>query len=159
MNGWMWRLAEAEAINRQALGQKGDANRARIRLGQPSQVDRPRPNSARFGPGFLPGCFSRDPLFVCTCMWTFDVVSLRLRLESLLCKLRYFLVESLMTCMLTCAVLHDRLLKYLMNLSRKSPLSASFLRKQQTPKLTCESELDTSGRLVPLVRISNTCKC
>jgi hypothetical protein len=39
------------------------------------------------------------------------------------------------------------------------PLSASFLRKQQTPKSTWESELDTSGGLVPLVRISNTCKC
>jgi hypothetical protein len=35
----------------------------------------------------------------------------------------------------------------------------NFLRKQQTPKSTCESELDTSGGLVPLVRIWNTCKC
>jgi hypothetical protein len=39
------------------------------------------------------------------------------------------------------------------------PLRSSFLRKQQTPKSTCESELDTSGGLVPLVRISNMCKC
>jgi hypothetical protein len=31
--------------------------------------------SAQFGPGFLPSCFLRDPLFVCTCMWAFDVVS------------------------------------------------------------------------------------
>jgi hypothetical protein len=37
--------------------------------------------------------------------------------------------------------------------------NVNFLCKQQTPKSTCESELDTSGRLVPLVRISNTCKC
>jgi hypothetical protein len=40
-----------------------------------AQAGRPRPNSTRFGPGFLHGCFSRDPLFVCTCMWVFDVVS------------------------------------------------------------------------------------
>jgi hypothetical protein len=62
----------------------------------------------------------------------------RLRLESLLCKLRCFLVESLRTCMLTlrssghlescssCVLtlvgLHDLLPKCLVNLSRKSPL-------------------------------------
>jgi hypothetical protein len=62
----------------------------------------------------------------------------RLRLESLLCKLHCFLVESLKTytltlrssghlesCssrVLTCDVLHDLLLKCLMNLSRKSSL-------------------------------------
>jgi hypothetical protein len=34
-----------------------------------------RPAQDRFGPGFLPGCFSHDSLFVCTCMWAFDVVS------------------------------------------------------------------------------------
>jgi hypothetical protein len=39
------------------------------------------------------------------------------------------------------------------------PLSTSFPRKKQTPKSTCKGELDTSGGLVPLVRISNTCKC
>jgi hypothetical protein len=39
------------------------------------------------------------------------------------------------------------------------PLSTSFLRKQQTPKSTYKSELDTSGGLVPLVKISNTCEC
>jgi hypothetical protein len=33
-----------------------------------------------------------------------------------------------------------------------------FLRKQQTPKSTCKSELGTSEGLVPLVRISNMCK-
>jgi hypothetical protein len=36
---------------------------------------RPRPISAWFGPGFLPGCFLHDSLFVCTCMWAFNVVS------------------------------------------------------------------------------------
>jgi hypothetical protein len=62
----------------------------------------------------------------------------RFKLESLPCKLRYFLVESLKTCtltlwslghlescssrVLTCDGLHDLLLKCLMKLSRKSPL-------------------------------------
>jgi hypothetical protein len=57
------------------LGQKGDANRARSGLGRSAQAGRPRPNSDQLGPGFLPGCFSCDPLFVCTCMWAFDVTS------------------------------------------------------------------------------------
>jgi hypothetical protein len=33
---------------------------------------------AHFGPirpRFLPGCFLRDSLFVCTCMWSFDIIS------------------------------------------------------------------------------------
>jgi hypothetical protein len=34
-----------------------------------------RPAQARFGPGFLQAYFSRDSLFVCTCMWAFDIVS------------------------------------------------------------------------------------
>jgi hypothetical protein len=62
----------------------------------------------------------------------------RFRLESLPCKLRCFLIESLKTCtltlrssghlescssrVLTCDGLHDILLKCLMNLSRKSSL-------------------------------------
>jgi hypothetical protein len=75
VDGWMWQLAEAETIYRQAPREKGRANRARSGLGRSDQAGRPRPISARFGPGLLPGCFSRDPLFVCTCMWAFDVVS------------------------------------------------------------------------------------
>jgi hypothetical protein len=34
-----------------------------------------RPAQARLGQGFLPGCFLRDSLLVCTCMWAFDVIS------------------------------------------------------------------------------------
>jgi hypothetical protein len=37
--------------------------------------------------------------------------------------------------------------------------NVNFLRKQQTPKSTCESEFDTSEGLAPFVRITNTCKC
>jgi hypothetical protein len=80
MNGWMWRPAEAEAINREAPRAKGGREpgpkwAGPIGPGRPAQADRPRPISARFGPVFLPGCFSRDLFFVCTCMWAFDVIS------------------------------------------------------------------------------------
>jgi hypothetical protein len=134
----MWRPTAAEAINRQTPRAKGVANWANRPLGRSDWADQPRPFLCRFGPVFLPSCFLHDSLFVCTCMWAFDVVPSRLRLESLLCKLRCFLVESLKICMvtlrssghlescssrvLTCDGLHDLLLKCLMNLSRKSPL-------------------------------------
>jgi hypothetical protein len=74
MDGCGGRRRQRQFINKH-LGQKGDANRARSGLGPLAQADRPRPISSRFGPGFLPGFFSRDSLFVCTCMWAFDVVS------------------------------------------------------------------------------------
>jgi hypothetical protein len=74
MDGCGGRRRQRQFIDKH-LGQKGDANRARSGLGRSAQASRPGPNSARFGPGFLPACFSRDPLFVCTCMWAFDVVS------------------------------------------------------------------------------------
>jgi hypothetical protein len=70
----MWRRTEEEAINRQTPRAKGAPNQSRSGLGWSAQAGRPRPISARFGPGFLPGCFSRDSLFVCTCMWAFDVI-------------------------------------------------------------------------------------
>jgi hypothetical protein len=71
MIGSMWRPTEAEAINRRTLRAKGAPNQARSGLGRSAQACRPRLVSARFGSG----CFSRDSLFVCTFMWTFDVVS------------------------------------------------------------------------------------
>jgi hypothetical protein len=128
----MWRPTAAEVISRQTPRAKGAPDRARSGLGRSAQAGRPRPISARFGPGFLPGCFLRDSLFVCTSFPS------GLRLESLLCKLRYFLVESLKTCtltlrssghlescssrVLTLVRLHDLLPKCSVNLSRKSPL-------------------------------------
>jgi hypothetical protein len=54
MNGWMWRPAEVEAINRQAPRVKGGANRAQNRLGRLAWANRLRPVSARFGPVLLP---------------------------------------------------------------------------------------------------------
>jgi hypothetical protein len=65
MIGSMWRPTEAEAINRRTPRAKGAPNRAQSGLVGPGL----------FRPQFLPGCFSRDSLFVCTCMWAFDVVS------------------------------------------------------------------------------------
>jgi hypothetical protein len=71
----MWRPTAAEAINRKTPRAKGVANRANRPLGRSDWADWPRPFLGRFGPVFLPGCFLHDSLFVCTCMWAFDVVS------------------------------------------------------------------------------------
>jgi hypothetical protein len=71
----MWRRTEEEAINRRTPRAKGAPNRARSGQGRSAQAGRPRPISAQFGPRFLPGFFSCDSLFACTCMWAFDVVS------------------------------------------------------------------------------------
>jgi hypothetical protein len=71
----MWRPTAAEAINRQTPRAKGAANRANRPLGQSDWADRPRPFLDPFGPVFLPGSFVHYSLFVCTCMWAFDVVS------------------------------------------------------------------------------------
>jgi hypothetical protein len=53
MNGWMWRPAEAEVINRRAPRSKGGANRARNRPGPTG----PGP----FRPGLTP---SRSPMLL-----------------------------------------------------------------------------------------------
>jgi hypothetical protein len=120
------------------LGQKEDANRARSGLGRSAQAGR-----GPFRPGSAPVSSlvaSRVIPYLCAlaCGPLMSFPS-RLRLESLLCKLRCFLVESLKTCtlalrssghlescssrVLTCDGLHDLHLKCLMNLSRKSHLN------------------------------------
>jgi hypothetical protein len=132
---WMeWRLAEAEAINRQAPRAKGGAKPGQEWAGPVS----PGP----FRPGSVlvssPIAFCMIPnlcAFACGPLTSFPS---RLRLESMLCKLHCFLVESLKTCtltlrslghlescssrVLTLVGLHDLLPKCLVNLSRKSPL-------------------------------------
>jgi hypothetical protein len=75
----MWRRTEEEAINRRTPRAKGAPNRARSGLGRSAQAGRPRPVLARFSPSFLPGCFSRDSSFVCTCKWAFHVVSFTIK--------------------------------------------------------------------------------
>jgi hypothetical protein len=134
----MWRPAEAEKIYRQAPRAKGGANRARSGLGQSAQAGRPGP----FRPGSAPvssSVASRVIPYLCAlACGPLTLFPSQLRLESLLCKLRCFLVESLKTCtltlqssghlepcssrVLTCDGLHYLLLKCLVNLSRKSPL-------------------------------------
>jgi hypothetical protein len=79
----MWRPTAAEAINRRTPREKGVANRTKRPLGRSKQAGRPRPFLGQFGPVFVPGCFSRDPLFVCTCMWAFDVVSFMVKASIL----------------------------------------------------------------------------
>jgi hypothetical protein len=134
MNGWMWRPAEAEAINRQAPRAKGGA--------------KPDPEWAGpVGPGPFRPCSSpvsspvtsfMIPYLCALACGPLTSFPSRLRLESLLCKHSCFLVESLKTCtltlrssghlescssrVLTLVGLHDLLPKCLMNLSQKSPL-------------------------------------
>jgi hypothetical protein len=55
MNGWMWRQAEATAINRQAPRAKGGREPGSDQAGPPAWADRTRPILARFGPVSLPG--------------------------------------------------------------------------------------------------------
>jgi hypothetical protein len=136
--GLMWRPMEAEPINRRTPRAKGAPNWARSGLGLPAQAGRPRPVSAQFGPGFSPIASLVIPYLCVLACGPLTSLPSRLRLESLLSKLHYFLVESLKTCTLTlrssghlesCSScvwtlvgLHDLLPKCLVNLSRKSPL-------------------------------------
>jgi hypothetical protein len=113
-------------------GQKGDANRAQSGPTGPGPF---RPSSAPVSSPVASCVIPYLCALACGPLTSFPSL---LRLESLLSKLRRFLVESLKTCMLTlrssghlescsscvltCDGLHDLLLKCLMNLSRKSPL-------------------------------------
>jgi hypothetical protein len=131
----MWWTTAAEAINRQTPRLMGAPNRTRSGLGLSAQAGRPRPNSA---PVSSPVASPVIPYLCALACGPLTSFPSWLRLDSLICKLRYFLVESLKICTLTlrssghlesCSsrVLtlvgpHDLLLKCLMNLSRKSPL-------------------------------------
>jgi hypothetical protein len=73
MDGWMWRLAEAEAIHRWAPRSIGGTNWARNRPGR--LAGRPGPT----GPGLLrpllaPRCFSVNCWLSPLCMWALDVI-------------------------------------------------------------------------------------
>jgi hypothetical protein len=71
----MWRPTAAEAINTRTPRAKDVVNCAKRPLGRSERAGRPRPFLGQFGPMFLPGFFPHDSLFVCICMWAFDVVS------------------------------------------------------------------------------------
>jgi hypothetical protein len=136
----MWRRTEEEAINRRTLRAKGAPNRARSGLGRSAQAGRPRPVLASVSSPVASRVIPYLCALACGPLTSFPS---RLRLESLLCKLRcFFLVESLKTCtltlqssghlescssrVLTLVGLHDLLPKCLVNLSRKSPLWRRF---------------------------------
>jgi hypothetical protein len=101
MIGSTWRPTEVEAINRRTPRAKGAPNQARSGLGRSAQADRPRPVSAQFGPGFSLVASRVIPYLCALACGPLTSFPSRIRLESLLSKLRYFLVESLNTCMLT----------------------------------------------------------
>jgi hypothetical protein len=131
----MWRWTEEEAINRRTPRAKGAPNRAQSGLGRSAQAGWPRPVSA---PVSSPVASCVIPYLCALACGPLTSFPSELRLESLLSKLRRFLVESLKTCSLTlrssghlesCSSrfltlvgLHDLLPKCLVNLSRKSPL-------------------------------------
>jgi hypothetical protein len=138
----MWQPTAAEAINRQTPRSKGHRTNRRV-----GWADRPRPaGPGPFRPSSAPvssPVASRVIPYVCAlACGPLTLFPSRLRLESLLCKLRCFLVESLKTCtltlwssvhlescssrVLTLVGLHDLLPKCLVNLSRKSPLWRRF---------------------------------
>jgi hypothetical protein len=132
MNGWMWWPAEEETIYRQAPRAKGG------REPGPEWAGPVGPGPIRLGSAPVSSpVASRVITYLCAlACGPLTSFPSRLGLESLLSKLRHFLVESLKTCMLTlrssghlescssrvltCDGLHDLLLKCLMNLSRKS---------------------------------------
>jgi hypothetical protein len=134
MNGWMWRPADAEAINRQAPREKGGAEPG-LEWAGPVGPGPLRPSSASVS---SPVASCKIPYLCALACGPLTSFPSWLRLESLLCKLRCFLVESLKTCaltfrflghlescssrVLTLVRLHDLLPKCLVNLSRKSPL-------------------------------------
>jgi hypothetical protein len=121
VDGWMWRPSEVEKIYRQAPRAKGGSE----------------PGPGPFRPGSAPvssPIASRVIPYLCAlACGPLTSFPSRFRLESLPCKLRCFLVESLKTCtltlrtsgllescssrVLTCDGLHDRLLKCSVNLS------------------------------------------
>jgi hypothetical protein len=114
----MWRPTAAEAINRQTPRAKGVANLAKRPQGRSERAGRPRPFLGRFGPCSFPVASRMIPYlcaFACGPSMSFPS---RLRLESLVCKLRSSgHLESCSSRVLTCDGLHDLLLKCMVNLS------------------------------------------
>jgi hypothetical protein len=167
MNGSMWRPAEAEIIYRWACRSKGVANRHGNGLGRPAW--------ALFGsvrsPTLLGQFLTYSLMHVGPwrrLLHSLDRAPCRASF-SIFCLGSWSFTASCFGPWAIWSHVHDVswLVPGFMILPwsvwwtypESLPLSANFLRKQQTPKSTCESELDTSRGLVPLVRISNTCKC
>jgi hypothetical protein len=134
----MWRPTAADAINRRTPRAKGRRTEPKTHWADPNRPAGPGPFWAGSGPSSSPIASRVIPYLCALACGPLMSFPSRLRLESLLCKLRCFLVESLKTCTLTlrssghlesCSLrvltlvgLHDLLPKCLVNLSRKSPL-------------------------------------
>jgi hypothetical protein len=175
MNGWMWRPAEAEARNRQAPRAKGAQTGAWNRPGRPAWANQPRPVLARFGPVSLPDAFGQ--LLTCSLMHVGPWYCLLHGLDrapyrasfNIFCPGPWCFPASCFGPWALWSHVHEVswLVSGFMIFSWSSwwtypeniLFNVNFLHKQQTPKSTCESELDTFDGLVPLVRTSNMCKC
>jgi hypothetical protein len=135
----MWRPVKAETIYRQApRAKRGTRTGPGVGWGGRPRLAGPGPFQPGSAPVSSPVASRVIPYLCALACGPLTLFPSRLRLESLLCKLRCFLVESLKTCtltlwssghlescssrVLTCDELHDLLLKFLVNLFRKSPL-------------------------------------
>jgi hypothetical protein len=163
----MWRPVEAEAINRQAPRSKG--TRTGPGTGQADQAQ------ARFGPSRSPMLLGR--LLTCPLMHVGPWRHLLHGLDRAPCRTSFNLFclgpwSFSSSCFGSWAIWgHVHEVSWLVPCFMIFSWSAwwtypesllfnvNFLRKQQTPKSTCGTELDTSRGIVPLVRISNTCIC
>jgi hypothetical protein len=87
-------LGQGAIIAREAARSKGAPNWAWKELGRSAQADRPRPISAPVSSRLDSHAIPYLCALACGLLASFPS---RLRLESLLSKLRYFLVESLKT--------------------------------------------------------------
>jgi hypothetical protein len=96
VDGWMWRPAEAETIYRQAPRAKGGREPG-LEWAGPVGPDPFRPGSAPVSSPVASRVIPYLSALACGPLTSFPS---RLRLESLLCKLHCFLVESLKTCTL-----------------------------------------------------------
>jgi hypothetical protein len=167
MHRWMWRPAEEEAIYRWVPRSKGARTGPGI-----GQVDRLKPVSAPFRSPTLLGQLSTCSLLHvgpwCRLLHGLDRAPCRASF-SIYCLGPWSFPAS---CFGPWAIWsHVQEVSWLVSgfmifswsawwtYPESLLFNVNFLRKQQTKKSTCENELDTSGGLVPLVRISNTCKC
>jgi hypothetical protein len=101
VDGWMWRPVEAETIYRQARRAKGGRTGPGVGWASRTRPADPGP----FRPGSAPICSPVAcrviPYLCALACGPLTSFPSRFRLESLPCKLRCFLVESLKTCTLT----------------------------------------------------------